>query len=86
MKIFKYSKGAMSIYHRVHFWNTLKMLLIIMVSWPLTVMAESDASVAAVRYTLAIGHTLRPTVKLPGTVKSRHRSIIASVSQSAQES
>jgi RND family efflux transporter MFP subunit len=41
-------------------------------------MAESDASAAAVRYTLAIGHALRPTVKLPGTVKSRHRSIIGS--------
>jgi len=68
----------MSIYHRVYFWNTLTMLLLVIVSWPITTVAQDDASAIAVRYTLAIDHSLRPTIKLPGTVESRHRSIIGS--------
>ena len=53
-------------------------MLLLALSWsPLTV-AQDDVSEAAVSYTLAVQHALRPTLKLPGTVKSRHRSVIGS--------
>ena len=47
-------------------------------SWPLLATAQDDAGTAVVSYTLALQHTLRPTIKLPGTVRSRHRSVIGS--------
>ena len=53
-------------------------MLLLALSWPPLAEAQDDASEAIVSYTLAIQHALRPTIKLPGTVKSRHRSVIGS--------
>lgn len=58
--------------------TTKSLLLILVVGWPFIGAAQSDDYAAPVGYTIARQHTLRPTVKLPGTVKSRHRSIIGS--------
>jgi len=54
------------------------LLLGMLCTWPLNAAAQNDKYAAPVSYTLARQHTLRPTVKLPGTVESRHRSIIGS--------
>jgi len=55
---------------------SLSMLFI----WPLLAVAQTDEYAAPVSYTEARQYTLRPTIKLPGTIQSRHRSIIGSES------
>lgn len=56
----------------------LPLLLSGLLNWPLLVAAEFEEYTAPVNYTEARQHTLRPTIKLPGTIQSRHRSIIGS--------
>ena len=55
---------------------TLPLMLVF--AWPLMGAAQIDGYAAPVSYTVVRQHTLRPTVRLPGTVQSRHRSIIGS--------
>ena len=57
---------------------TAQLVTALAFAWPLTVVAQGEDVAVPVSYTIARQHTLRPTVKLPGTVKSRHRSIIGS--------
>lgn len=54
------------------------LLLPLCCSWVAVAQASDDAALA--EYTLARQHTLRSSIKLPGTVKSRHRSVIGSES------
>jgi RND family efflux transporter MFP subunit len=56
----------------------LPLLLTGLFIWPLLAFAQNDEYAAPVSYTEARQHTLRPTIKLPGTIQSRHRSIIGS--------
>jgi RND family efflux transporter MFP subunit len=56
----------------------LILALVIALACPSTVVAQGEDVAVPVSYTIARQHTLRPTVRLPGTVKSRHRSIIGS--------
>ena len=46
--------------------------------WQISAQAQEDTYVAPARYTVAREHTLEPTVKLPGTVRARHHSLIGS--------
>jgi RND family efflux transporter MFP subunit len=55
------------------------MLLVpLLLLMPLPLLAQSEADAPVVSYTLVVEHSLRPIVKLPGTVRARHRSIIGS--------
>jgi membrane fusion protein (multidrug efflux system) len=53
-------------------------LLLGLFSWPYLGMTQDEVYVAPVSYTEARQHTMRPSLKLPGTIQSRHRSIIGS--------
>jgi RND family efflux transporter MFP subunit len=61
---------------------SLKSSMVLLLSglfiWPLLAVAQTDEYAAPVSYTEARQHTLRPTIKLPGTIQSRHRSVIGS--------
>jgi RND family efflux transporter MFP subunit len=63
--------------HR-HSKTAVSLPLILIVGWPSMGAAQNDSYAPPVNYTVARQHTLRPTLKLPGTVQARHRSIIGS--------
>ncbi len=61
--------------------KSLKVLLLLLLglfSWPCLGIAQDEVYMAPVSYTEARQHTMRPAIKLPGTIQSRHRSIIGS--------
>ena len=60
------------------FKTAISLLLSLVCGWPLVGATQIDDYAKPVSYTIARQHTLRPTVKLPGTIKSRHRSTIGS--------
>ena len=52
--------------------------ILLSVGWHGAALAQDDAYAVPARYTVAREHLLAPTVKLPGTVRSRHHSLIGS--------
>jgi len=58
--------------------KALLLLLLGPLSWSSLGIAQDEMYMAPVSYTEARQHTMRPSIKLPGTIQSRHRSIIGS--------
>jgi RND family efflux transporter MFP subunit len=61
--------------------KALLLLLLGLFSWPSLGIAQDEMYMAPVSYTEARQHTIHPSIKLPGTIQSRHRSIIGSESE-----
>lgn len=58
--------------------KALLLLLVGLFSWPSLGIAQDEVYMPPVSYTEARQHTMHPAIKLPGTIQSRHRSIIGS--------